>query len=99
VTGQLAFVHLCRLIWHRGTSVSEETAANFFWVEKSHRSFIIRDSSENLRKINVFLWQKTRDVVFVVSLSKTAFMASTSLSHDSYYAQQDDEMGSVIETI
>ena len=60
VTGRLAIVHPCRLIWHRGTSVSEETAANFFWVQKSHRSFFIRESSENLRKINIFLWQKTR---------------------------------------
>jgi len=94
VTRQLAIAHPCRLIWHRCTSASEETAANFFWVERSRRSFVIRDSSANLRKINIFLWQKTRDVPFVVSLSKIAFMASTSLIHDSYYAQQDNEMGS-----
>jgi hypothetical protein len=64
-------------------------------VEKSHRSFVIRDFSEkNLRKINIFLWQKTQDVPFVVFHSKISFMASNILSHDNYYAQQDDEMGS-----
>jgi hypothetical protein len=55
VTGQLAIVNPCPLIWHKDKSVSEETSAKFFWVEKSHRLFVIRDNSENLHKINIFL--------------------------------------------